>query len=153
MQLRCEKCDIVSKQGNTTTAHRPSNWSVLTLGQNVWLHISIVILAGPNKSPGRLQDLGHHVVNETVLIPDLQLVKLWLVLPKKDRIIIMFYFSFMVIVSSLNPELFKVLTLRRCPGRCLWSARRRPWGWCFWCSCTEATSSVWHTGSSCGQIH
>lgn len=45
------------------------------------------------------------------------------------------------------------LTSRRSPGRCPWSARRRPWGWCSWCSCTEATSSGWHTGSSCEQIH
>lgn len=59
-----------------------SNRSLLTLSQNVWLHISIIILASPNKSSRGLQDLGHHVVNETVLIPDLQLVKLWLVVSK-----------------------------------------------------------------------
>lgn len=43
------------------------------------------------------------------------------------------------------------LTSQRCPGRCLWSVRRRPWGWCSWCSCTVATSSEWRTGSSCEQ--
>ncbi|PWA19079.1 hypothetical protein CCH79_00004828 [Gambusia affinis] len=36
---------------------------------------------GPNKSAAGLQTLGHHVVNESVLVPDLQLVKLGLVRP------------------------------------------------------------------------
>lgn len=75
----------MSKQGNTRTADPSSNWSALTLSHNVWLHVSIVILAGPNKSSRRLQDLSHHVVNEPVLVPDLQLVELWLVLPEKQN--------------------------------------------------------------------
>lgn len=29
--------------------------------------------------------MGHHVINQPVLIPDLQLVKLWLVVPAKAR--------------------------------------------------------------------
>lgn len=53
----------------------------LTLSQNVGLHVAVVIFAGPDKSAGRLQDLGHHVIDETMFIPDLQLVKLWFVLP------------------------------------------------------------------------
>lgn len=54
---------------------------LLTLSQDVRLHVTIVILASPHESSGRLQDLSHHVVNETVLVPDLQLFKLWLVVP------------------------------------------------------------------------
>lgn len=53
-----------------------------TLSQDVRLHVAVVILASPHESSGRLQDLSHHVVNETVLVPDLQLFKLWLVVPE-----------------------------------------------------------------------
>lgn len=59
-----------------------NNCGSLTLRQDVWLHITIVILTSPNKSSRRLQDLSHHVVDETVLIPALHLFKLWLVLPE-----------------------------------------------------------------------
>lgn len=72
----------------------PSWCSALTLSQNVRLHISIVILAGPNKSSRRLENLGHHVVNKPVLIPDLQLVKLWLVIPRKMLMVMPMFFSF-----------------------------------------------------------
>lgn len=72
----------------------PSWCSALTLSQNVRLHISIVILAGPNKSSRRLENLGHHVVNKPVLIPDLQLVKLWLVIPREMLMVMPVFFSF-----------------------------------------------------------
>lgn len=55
----------------------------LTLCQDVRLHISIIVLAGPHKGARGLQDLGNHIINKSVLIPDLQFVKLRLVVPVK----------------------------------------------------------------------
>lgn len=57
----------------------------LTLSQDVRLHVSVVVLAGPHESSGGLQDLGHHVVNKAVLVPDFELVELGLVVPEEDR--------------------------------------------------------------------
>lgn len=53
----------------------------LTLCEDIRLNISIVVLASPHKGPRRLQHLGDHVINKPVLIPDLQFVKLGLVVP------------------------------------------------------------------------
>jgi hypothetical protein len=54
------------------------------LSQYVRLNISIVVLAGPDEGSGGLEDLCHHVINEAVLVPDLQPVKLWLVVPVEN---------------------------------------------------------------------
>lgn len=66
--------------------HRPYRIfrTYYTLSQDVWLHVSIIVLASPNKSTRRLQNLSNHVINEPVFIPDLQLVKLTLVVPVND---------------------------------------------------------------------
>lgn len=53
----------------------------LTLGQDVGLDVSIVVLTGPHEGSRRLEHLGHHVVDQPVLVPDLQFVKLRLVVP------------------------------------------------------------------------
>lgn len=60
----------------------------LTLSQDVGLNVSVVVLTRPHEGSGGLEDLGHHVVDEPVLVPDLQLVKLRLVVPLEnaDRI-------------------------------------------------------------------
>ncbi len=42
-----------------------------------------------------------------------------------------------------------LLTSQRYPGKCPWICHRKPSGWCSWCSCREAISSEWRTGSSC----
>jgi hypothetical protein len=53
----------------------------LTLSNDIRLNITVVVLAGPHKAAGRFQGLGDHVVNQTVLVPDLLLLKLLYVLP------------------------------------------------------------------------
>ncbi len=74
----------------------------------------------------------------------------------KKTIIKMFYGSSRVTIKFIvksESSSGQSLTSQRCPGRCLWSVRHRPWGSCSWCSCTEASSFGRHTGSSCEQIH
>lgn len=53
----------------------------LTLCKYIRLNISVVVLACPHKSSRRLEHLGNHIINKPVLIPDLQFVKLRLVVP------------------------------------------------------------------------
>lgn len=57
----------------------------LTLCKNVRLNISVVVLACPHKSSGRFKHLGHHIINQPVLVPDLQLVELRFVVPVKAQ--------------------------------------------------------------------
>lgn len=57
----------------------------LTLGQNVGLDVPVVILARPDEAPRRLQHLGHHVVDQAVLVPDAELVEVGLVVPVGGR--------------------------------------------------------------------
>ena len=52
---------------------------------SVRLHIYIVVFARPNKPSLSLQALGHHVINETVLVPNTCLLKLLLVLTAEGR--------------------------------------------------------------------
>lgn len=59
-----------------------------TLGYRVGLDISIVVLARPHESSLRLHCVGDHVVNQTVLIPNLLLLKGLLVLPEAQMLII-----------------------------------------------------------------
>ena len=59
--------------------------SHLTLSKDVRLHVAVVVLAGPHEGAGGLEHLGYHVVNESVLVPDLQLLKLRLVVPGGHR--------------------------------------------------------------------
>lgn len=53
-----------------------------TLSYRVGLDISVIVLARPDKSSLRLHCVGDHVVNQTVLIPNLFLLKGLLVLPE-----------------------------------------------------------------------
>ena len=43
-------------------------------------------------------------------------------------------------------------TCRRFPGRCPWNGHHSAWGWCSWCSCTEASPSSVRTGNWRGRI-
>lgn len=52
-----------------------------TLCHRVRLYVPIVVLAGPDKAPFRFHGLGHHVIDQPVLIPDTFGLKLGLVLP------------------------------------------------------------------------
>jgi hypothetical protein len=56
-----------------------------TLSQDVRLHVSIIVFASPHKATGRLEHLGHHVVDEPMFIPDLILVEVSLIVPGGKR--------------------------------------------------------------------
>lgn len=45
------------------------NTTIVTLSNAVTLHISIIVLAGPNEPSLRLDHIGHHIVDEPMLIP------------------------------------------------------------------------------------
>lgn len=66
-----------------------------TLGYRVGLDISIVVLARPHESSLRLHCVGDHVVNQSVLIPNLLLLKGLLVLPEATDIFIIISVSLM----------------------------------------------------------
>lgn len=56
-----------------------------TLGHRVRLHVTIIVFTGPDEAALRFHSLGHHVIDEPVLIPDLLSFKLGFVLPKKQE--------------------------------------------------------------------
>lgn len=56
-----------------------------TLCHRVRLYISIIVLAGPNEASLRFHGLGHHVINETVLIPDALGLKLSTILSEAHK--------------------------------------------------------------------
>lgn len=56
----------------------------IALGNHVRLDITVVVLAGPNKLAARFEGLGHHVINETMLVPDVVGLKVLLVLPRRS---------------------------------------------------------------------
>jgi hypothetical protein len=60
----------------------------VSLSDNVRLDVTIIVLAGPNEATAGLECLGNHVVNETVLIPDVGSFVILLVSP----VINYFYF-------------------------------------------------------------
>lgn len=66
-----------------------------TLSYRVRLDISIIVLARPHESSLRLHCVGDHVVNQTVLIPNLLLFKGLLVLPEATDIFIIISVSLM----------------------------------------------------------
>lgn len=55
--------------------------SLPTLRHRVRLHVSVIVLAGPDEAAVGLHGLGHHVVDQTVLVPDSLGLELSLVLP------------------------------------------------------------------------
>ena len=63
------------------------NFSILlyrthTLSNHIRLHVTIVVLASPHKPAIRLEGLGHHVINKSVLVPDTTLLKILHVVPE-----------------------------------------------------------------------
>lgn len=55
--------------------------SLPTLRHRVRLHVSVIVLAGPDETAVGLHGLGHHVVDQTVLVPDSLGLELSLVFP------------------------------------------------------------------------
>lgn len=56
-----------------------------TLRHRVRLYVSIVVLAGPNEASLRFHGLGHHVIYQTVLIPNFFGLELSTVFPGNTR--------------------------------------------------------------------
>jgi hypothetical protein len=56
----------------------------VALGHNIGLHITIVVLAGPDETSVGLDGEGDEIVNETMLVPDTELLELGLVGALKD---------------------------------------------------------------------
>lgn len=52
-----------------------------TLRHGVRLHVPVVVLAGPDEAAVGLHGLGHHVVDQAVLVPDSFGLELGLVFP------------------------------------------------------------------------
>ena len=57
----------------------------LTLGNGVRLDISVIVFAGPHKASFTFECLSHHVIYQSVLIPDTFGLKLALVLTAKEE--------------------------------------------------------------------
>jgi len=55
------------------------------LGNRVGLHITVVVLARPDKASLRLEAVRNHVVDEAVLIPDPSRLELLLVSPASEK--------------------------------------------------------------------
>lgn len=99
----------------------------LTLCKYIRLDVSIIVLACPHKSSRRLEHLSDHIVNKPVLIPDLQLIKLRLVVPVDVQFISinvfwhLFFFFFLdkIFFQFHYNYYFFTLTFQRYPGRCL----------------------------------
>lgn len=60
-----------------------TQWSV-SLSNNIWLHVTVVVLAWPHKFSARLQSLCNHIVDQTMFIPNFLVVKLLLVVFLED---------------------------------------------------------------------
>lgn len=56
----------------------------VTLGNNIRLDVTIVVLASPNEATLRLDGVGNHIIDESVLVPETKLIELSLVLFVKD---------------------------------------------------------------------
>ena len=63
------------------TAPPPHISAPPTLRNCIRLHVSIIVLARPHEASLALHGLSHHVVDETVLVPDTSGIKLGLVVP------------------------------------------------------------------------
>lgn len=106
--------------------------SLPTLCHRVRLYISIVVLAGPDEASLRFHGLGHHVVDETVLIPDTFGLKLSTIFPEHTRrwttpLSCDLHLQMCVLAIAKERDRVcmccakdsQVLTSRRSPGRCL----------------------------------
>lgn len=56
------------------------NKKYLTLGNSIALNIAVIIFAGPNVSSFRLDHISHHIVYKSMLIPNLEIFKLFYIL-------------------------------------------------------------------------
>merc|ERR1712168_452019 len=80
--MGCFRLNSFPIRMNKNTGHQTQG--SVTLCQCIRLYISIVILAGPHKTTSCFQTLRNHIINETMLVPDVQGIKLWLIVLLKD---------------------------------------------------------------------
>jgi len=55
----------------------------VSLGNNITLHVSVIVFAGPDETAAGFQSLGYHVVDEAMFIPDFLFFELRFVFPIK----------------------------------------------------------------------
>lgn len=77
--VRSFALDGLSVRSDKLTSHHAQ--AAKALSKNVGLHVSVVVLARPDKSTGGFDRLCDHVVNKAVLVVDACLLKQLLVLP------------------------------------------------------------------------
>jgi hypothetical protein len=56
----------------------------VTLSDNIGLNITIIVLTSPDKVTVRLEALGNHIINKTVLVPDTSSIELRLIVLLED---------------------------------------------------------------------
>lgn len=102
-QLRTPRCDHQdtpahwsSSPGSRSLTHKRTpvssgrmslrkSLSGPTLCHRVRLHVPIVVFAGPNEAAVRFHSLGHHVIDQAMLIPDAFVLKMRHVFPEDKR--------------------------------------------------------------------
>lgn len=57
------------------------NEFTVSLRHDIGLDVTVVIFASPDKTAGRFDALRHHIVDKSVLVPDLVFLKIGLVSP------------------------------------------------------------------------
>ncbi len=60
--------------------------TAVALRQCIALHVTIIVLAGPDKAALALDHIGDHIINEAVLIPEPSLFKFLLIVGLVDRL-------------------------------------------------------------------
>ena len=70
--------DNVTIRGDELRGHHTKRAEAL--GDNVRLNVTVVVFRGPHEATVALDGLSNHVINETVLVPDSELLELGLVL-------------------------------------------------------------------------
>lgn len=75
--VRSLALDEVAGGGDQLRGHHAQR--AVALGDNVGLDVTVVVLARPHEATVALDGLGDHVVDQAVLVPDLELLKLGLV--------------------------------------------------------------------------
>jgi len=71
--------DGLAVWGNEDGSHETER--SVTLGDDIGLDVSVVVLAGPDEATAGFQGLGNHVVDKTMFIPNSLLLELGLIVP------------------------------------------------------------------------
>ena len=121
--------------------------SCITISLSNWvgLNVTVVVFTGPDESTFGFHSVRHHIIDQTVLVPDiLGFIRSFVVPAKEKQSQSNFRFSKCV-------RLKESITFHRSPGRCPWIFRRISWGWCSWCSSTKDIRAGERTSSTNGR--